>query len=90
MCWVFQDTKPDNNITLFPTQGKCPLVTSPSSRSGFTIGHSDEAPDWKCDPAALGLCVALRLPARPPGNLWSLAARTPIELDRTSGFCHFC
>lgn len=73
--------KPDHNmITLFPTHWKCPLVTSPSSRFGFTIGHSDRAPAWKCDPAALGLCVALC--PFPRDHVGSLAARTPIEIEK--------
>lgn len=53
-----------NLITLFPTQSQCPVVTSSPSPSGVTTGHSGGAPGRKCDPAALGLCVALSLPPR--------------------------
>lgn len=77
---------------------KCPVVTSSLDTSGVTVGHFGRAPGRKCDPAALGLCVALCLPL---GTL-CVTARTsvtaPIQLEITfvvlffvSIVCgHFC
>lgn len=55
---------------------KRPVVTSVLGASGVIIGHTGWAPGRKCDPAALGLCVAQRLPS-------GTSVTAPIQLRIT-------
>lgn len=55
---------------------KRPVVTSVLGASGVIIGHTGWAPSRKCDPAALGLCVAQRLPS-------GTSVTAPIQLRIT-------
>ena len=62
---------------------KRPVVTSVLGASGVIIGHTGWAPGRKCDPAALGLCVAQRLPS-------GTSVTAPIQLQNNFCCAFFC